>query len=434
MKMLFDNVDGNTTLKQFAEIENKVRDIQKAEEDAQISRLQGQRNSIQNEIDSINSKEKSLENNQRLNELLKQQYEIDGRILDIEVKREKAISDIRESMKRATVDYLNSVSGSALSDFGFSSLTKFFDETTYEFINDLGEIETKSASTFEKMFDQAQTFGEKFAVAFNAITSVAQQAFAFINQASAASFQMEYENLERRYEIAQRFAGQGEEAQEEVRRQYEERRRDIRRRELEAQKEQAIFNAVINVSQGVTAALATANIPLSILIGALGAAQIAFIASQQIPAYATGTQDHIGGNMLVNDASGSNYREMIVEPNKAPYIPKGRNRVINAPKGTKVFTAHETKEMQSLNKMLMSNDIAPISDTLTRDSFSHIPVMMGGSGMNKEDMKDALAETLGNMPMIRQNWDKNGMNEWYENQGNKTILTNNRVSFKGISL
>lgn len=353
------------------------------------------------------------------------QYQLYNNIIQsVQDQLDKLTGKTEEATKstKELDEFLKSTSSGALSEIGFSSLNFFT------------ELDENGQSTFQRLMAQADTFGQRAAVVFTGVSQVAQQAFAFINQQSQASFQMEYETLERRFEIAQRFAGQGEEAQEEVRRQYEERRRDIRRRELEAQKEQAIFNAVINVAQGVTAALATANIPLSILIGALGAAQIAFIASQQIPAYATGTQDHIGGNMLVNDASGSNYREMIVEPNKAPYIPKGRNRVINAPKGTKVFTAHETKEMQSLNKILMSNDIAPISDTLTRDVFSHIPIMMGGSGMNKEDMKDALAETLGNMPMIRQNWDKNGMNEWYENQGNKTISTNNRVSFKGISL
>lgn len=341
-----------------------------------------------------------------------------------------------EEIRKAQLE-LDKLTGKAqqeVDSFLSSYTSGFFSEIGLDALNFFTELDENGQSMFDRLIERADTFGERAAIAFLGFSEVAQQAFAFINQQSQAAFQAEYERLEQRYELAQRFAGQGEEAQEEIRRQYEERRRDIIRRELEAQKEQAIFNATINVAQGVTAAYATGNIPLAILIGVLGAAQIAFIASQQIPAYATGTQDHIGGNMLVNDASGSNYREMIIEPNKAPYIPKGRNRVINAPKGTKVFTAHETKEMQSLNKMLMSNDIAPISDTLTRDSFSHIPVMMGGSGMNKEDMKDALAETLGNMPMIRQNWDKNGMNEWYENQGNKTILTNNRVSFKGISL
>jgi hypothetical protein len=353
------------------------------------------------------------------------EYQLYNNIIQsVQDQLDKLTGKTEEATKSAKEldEFLKSTSSGALSDIGFSSLNFFT------------ELDENGQSTFQRLMAQADTFGERAAVAFKGVSDVAKQAFEFINQQSQASFQMEYETLERRYEIAQRFAGQGQEAQEEVRRQYEERRRDIRRRELEAQKEQAIFNAVINVAQGVTAALATANIPLSILIGALGAAQIAFIASQQIPAYATGTQDHVGGNMLVNDASGSNYREMIVEPNKAPYIPKGRNRVINAPKGTKVFTAHETKEMQSLNKMLMSNDIAPISDTLTRDAFSHIPIMIENTGISKEEMTQALKDSIGNMKIIRQHWDKDGMNQWLEKQGSKSRTIDNRISFKGLSL
>lgn len=328
---------------------------------------------------------------------------------DKEKKEKEAADKAKEQLKKDIDDYLRTFTEGFFDDIGMPTL-------------------------FKVLNDEIAGFGENWAVTFTAMAEIAQEVMAFMGQASQQAFQAEYENLERRYEIAQRFAGEGEAAQEEVRRQYEERRRDIRRRELEAQKEQAIFNATVNVAQGITAALATANIPLSILIGALGAAQIAFIASQQIPAYYQGTDNHIGGKMLVNDGGGANYREMIVEPNKAPYIPIGRNKVINAPKGTKVFTAHETKEIQSLNKILTGNDIAPISDTLTRDTMSHISVLGMGQGMTKQEMYEAVKQAVGEMTVIRQHWDKNGMNEWYENQGNKTTLTNNRVSFKGISL
>lgn len=432
--LILDNVDGNTTLKQFAEIENKLRDIQTLDENARIDEFRAQRIAIDNEIEKINQQEKNIENNQKINELLLEQRKIDSSILDIEIKRKEAVADIQKSMKQATSDYLQSIQSETLSGFGFSSLTSLFEQTTYTIINDLGEIETKSGSVFQKMFDQASTFQEKFAVAFNAITEIAQQAYSFINQASQQSFQLEYENIENRKNVALRIAGENQSAQEEITRQYEERRKDIRRRELEQQKDAAVFNAIINTAQGVTAALAQANIPLSIIIAALGAAQIAFISSQQIPAYRYGTDGHIGGSMLVNDAPGSNYKEMIAEPGKAPYIPSGRNRIINAPKGTKVFTAHETKEMQSLNKILTSTGIAPISDTLTRDTMSHISMTSINSGITKEEMYGAVKQAISELTIVRQHWDKDGMNEWHETQTTKTYNKNNQVSIKGITL
>lgn len=63
-----------------------------------------------------------------------------------------------------------------------------------------------------------------------------------------------------------------------------------------------------------------------------------------VPQYATGTPDggHPGGLMMVNDGRGA---EAVISPNGQAFIPKGRNVVMNAPKGTHVLTAEETAYM-----------------------------------------------------------------------------------------
>lgn len=324
-------------------------------------------------------------------------------------------------------DFLKSVSSGALSEIGFSSLNFFT------------ELDQNGQSTFMRLMEQADTFGERAAVIFQGVSSVAEQAFAFINQMSNQSFQIEYDNLEKRYEIAQRFAGDNEAAQEEIRRQYEERRKEIRRRELEAQKEQAVFNAVINTAQGVTAALAQANIPLSVIIAALGAAQIAFIASQQIPAYAEGTMNHPGGMMLVNDAKGANFKEVIQHPDGRIITPNKRNTLMNAPKGTKVYKSRSEFERQregfdgALNSILSDAGIGGLGSTINRDRFSGVVVNSGNNGLTKEDVYHAFKEAIAGMPVIRQHWDKDGMVEWHETQTTRTLNKGNQVSFKGIS-
>lgn len=60
-----------------------------------------------------------------------------------------------------------------------------------------------------------------------------------------------------------------------------------------------------------------------------------------VPQYATGTPDggHPGGAMMVNDGRGA---EAVITPDGNAFIPKGRNVVMNAPKGTHVLTAEET--------------------------------------------------------------------------------------------
>lgn len=63
-------------------------------------------------------------------------------------------------------------------------------------------------------------------------------------------------------------------------------------------------------------------------------------------AYAKGTPEGghpINGPMMVNDGRGA---ETVITPDGRAFIPKGRNVVLNAPKGTHVLTAEETAQLQ----------------------------------------------------------------------------------------
>ncbi|EAG7088442.1 phage tail tape measure protein [Listeria monocytogenes] len=57
---------------------------------------------------------------------------------------------------------------------------------------------------------------------------------------------------------------------------------------------------------------------------------------------ATGTNNHSGGPALVNDAKGSNYEEMITTPDGNRFIPKGRNVLLDLPRGTEVLRGDKT--------------------------------------------------------------------------------------------
>ncbi|MFS1192799.1 tape measure protein, partial [Enterococcus lactis] len=63
-----------------------------------------------------------------------------------------------------------------------------------------------------------------------------------------------------------------------------------------------------------------------------------------VPQYANGTPNggHPGGPMMVNDGRGA---EAVITPTGQAFIPRGRNVVLNAPKGTHVLTAEETAYM-----------------------------------------------------------------------------------------
>ena len=108
-------------------------------------------------------------------------------------------------------------------------------------------------------------------------------------------------------------------------------------------------NAIVNAFKSIfNAALKAIGKPVNAIIhGAswvlekLGADKLK---EWKVPQYAKGTPNggHPGGPMMVNDGRGA---EAVITPNGQAFIPRGRNIVLNAPKGTHVLTAEETAYM-----------------------------------------------------------------------------------------
>ena len=71
-----------------------------------------------------------------------------------------------------------------------------------------------------------------------------------------------------------------------------------------------------------------------------------------IPKYATGT-DGVAHDTLgvVNDQTGSTYRELVQFPNGKTIIPTGRNVMLPMPKGTKVLPADQTKALMRMQNI-----------------------------------------------------------------------------------
>ena len=303
-------------------------------------------------------------------------------------------------LQKETDNWLGSFSSEFLQNSGFGSLQTFFD------------------GTFNTLLQGAENSKEKFAVYFNAISESAQEAFNFISGISQQSFDAERDRLQNQYDIAVGFANGNKAAEEKLALDLEKRKKEIANRENKAKQKQAIFNIAIDTAQGVISALASTppNVPLSIFIAALGAAQIGIVAAQKIPQYAEGTDNHSGGLMLVNDAKGSSYQEKVILPNGKEIMPKGRNVLMDAPKGTKVLTPE-----QQLIEALNGTNIKLSKETINRSQ-----------GMTAEQMDYVLGKHFGNITTNTTIFDENGMRTWSERNGNKTIQTNNRVTRTGI--
>jgi hypothetical protein len=305
-----------------------------------------------------------------------------------------------EALKQATDNWLQSFSSEFLQNSGLGSLETFFD------------------GTFDKLLEGAETTEEKFAVTFNAIAESAQEAFNFISNASQANFDGEIKRIEDQQAIALTYAGGSASAIAKINEDAEKQKKEIANRENKAKQKQAIFNIAIDTAQGIVSALASTppNIPLSIAIGVLGAVQLGLVASQKVPQYFDGTDNHIGGMMLINDGAGSNFQEKVILPNGKEIMPEGRNVLMNAPKGTKVLT-HEQQIMQMLNERGISLSIQK---------------QYQSNGMTEQQMEGVMMRTLGAMPKESTIIDGDGFKRVISNGHSKTITNNNRVSGRGI--
>lgn len=328
-------------------------------------------------------------------------------------KQAEEAKKILEDLRNEFRNYIQSFQQTFFDQAGFGRTFDFF-----------LKMDNDGKTMFTKLGELADGSAEKFGATFLAISESAQEMFNFINQMSQQNFDAQKERLRQETEIALAFAGESDTARAEIERQAEARRKEITRRELRAKKEMAKFNIAIDTAQAIVSIYAqvpkfdfgvSANI-LAAVVAALGLAQIAAVSAQQIPAYKEGTENHKGGLMLVNDGGGSNYQETIQTPDGKLYKPKDRNVLMNAPKGTKVFTHDQWQK--NLDNILMKNEI----------NYSSPNININSSSITDEQV-NRIVETIANKQEAILNIDKNGWNVSVRNGHTVKQVLNNQVTF-----
>jgi len=380
-------------------------------------------------IDALEEEKKAIELLQQANSRNNSEWEMYQKGIDeVQFKidaTKNGYKDLRDSAMSATkvfeqqTDALNNTKKSmqelnpAIKSFLLQFQTSFFSEAGLP-------------TLFKVLNNEITGFGKNFAVTFTTMAEIAQEAFSFISEASNKNFQNEYDNLAKQKEISLLFAGESASARAEIERQYDQRQREIKRRQAQAEKRQALFNIAIDTAQGVVSALASTppNVPLSIAIGVIGAIQAGVVAGQQIPQFWRGTENAPEGWAYTQERGA----EIITDKNnKIKYLGDGNGAQLTyLNKGDKVKTASMTKDLlsfdQSLNNILLSNNI---------DGAPRIEV--NNSAMSDAQV-DRIVRTIEGkteyMPII----DKDGFND-YVRKGNTVYQNKNRkVNFKGTQV
>ena len=319
-----------------------------------------------------------------------------------------ASTTILQPVKKEDVDNLEKLS---------EGMKEYLSNFTSDFINQSG-----FTNTFKILADEIDGFGENASVTFNAIAESAQEMFNFISNASQANFDAEYARLESQKDIALKFAGDSATSKKKIEEEYDKKRKEIQNRENKAKQKQAIFNIAIDTAQAIVGLWAKPGfpeaIPLAIAVGALGAAQIGMVAAQKIPQYFDGGV-HGGGLAMINDAGGSNYVETVVTPDGKVQQFKGRDVVTDLPKGTEIFTPEQWQQKE-LEYMLNSRGV------MLNNQAS--------KGFTAEQMDAILAKHFGKIQTNTTVFDKKGIMQFSEMNGNKTIRNANRATGRGFSV
>lgn len=309
-----------------------------------------------------------------------------------------------EKARKATEEWLKSFAPDFLNKSGLGSLNTFFD------------------GTFDKLLEGADTTAEKFGIYFNSIAESAQEAFNLIAGYSQQNFDDEKNRLQAQHDLAIGYAGDSKEAKEKIDNEYKTKQKELQAREAKAKQKQAMFNIAIDTAQAIVGAFAaspaTFGLPFSAVAAAVGAIQLAMVASQKIPQYWMGGT-HDGGLMMVNDGQGSNYKETIITPDGKIMQPEGRNVVMNAPKGTEIFT-HEQWQLK-LNDMLLSKGIS-------------MPEKQTNNSLNYAQMDEIMNRHLGNKTTQNITFDRNGFGSYISKNGNVTRQAIVRGSGQGIQV
>lgn len=256
---------------------------------------------------------------------------------------DKFISSM-SNMRNVTEEYLGETASLFSSFYNvIGILTKQFAETgnfsLSKWWEDLDPTERASVIL--------QAYGELF----NGITSIVTSAFdARIEQIEEEQEKNEEageEEIERIEELAESGVISTEEAEARKRaaeqatadknKELEKQKADLEQKQAKWQKANSIIQTTIATSQAIMKALAEAG-PfagpiLAAVIGAMGAAQVAIIASQPIPKYAKGTDNHPGGLAIVGDGG----RQEVIETDNGAYITPSVPTLVDIPKRAKVI-------------------------------------------------------------------------------------------------
>lgn len=335
---------------------------------------------------------------------------------DVDEKRKKDQEQSDEDSYRARIKIFNDYVGDFANKSGFG---ESFDLMT--------KINPKTGkSLFESMVGKdGKAEWEDY---FMGITTIAQDAFNLISEASQQRFEREQQRLEKDKENALKFAGDNQLQKQRIEEDYDKKRQVLEQKQWKAKKKQALFNIAIDTAQAIMQIWAHSPDPTGIsqglmtaIISGLGVAQAAVVLAQKPPEFYVGTQNAPEGLAYTNERGAELHTDK--KGNIKDFGDNKGAKLTMLEAGDKIYTAEQTKRIlfnDELNNILTSNNIMPSS------------INIQSNGVSATQMDAIIGKHFSNIQTNNTMIDKNGFNSWTEKNGNKTISDNNRIQRKGL--
>jgi uncharacterized protein (DUF2164 family) len=242
-----------------------------------------------NEEDANNTVEKVIKNLAYYNQLIKDLQAEQANANTTRARVRELEDEINEAIRQRLLllGKLREVGGATYQEIESRAITEL--QVEQQLTDDLIDEANRRDEEIKKIKDANRLYDLKQEQkAHERRLQLTQETLSAIGQLSTTISQIVQNQITADLQVLQKQFEEGEITREE----FEQKQRELQRKSAQAAKDAALFNAVINTAQAVMQALANtpppASYALAAVAGALGAAQIAAIASQPLPQFAEG--------------------------------------------------------------------------------------------------------------------------------------------------
>jgi TP901 family phage tail tape measure protein len=331
-------------------------------------------------------------------------------------------------VEKVMIDH-NSKLETISSDFWMSTMTKLqksFDTRFKEIVKGSQKVvedsmkaeSDKNKDKGEKdLKDEARIDREK-AMLYAQSIQAARRAFDTFFDYRKSKRDEELEALNRWEEERIKLAGDNQEAIAAIREEAELRRKAIMRKQARDEKAAAMFNIALNTAQAIVAALKLGppGVILAIAIGAIGAAQLALVASKKTPQFAKGTTNAPEGQAIVGEKG----REIVWDKrSNTTYVTPDAPTLTYLSKGSVVIPNDQTERI--LSTKVDRNEIAYDKTTISNNRKKEGADLYKLGGMFKEAVRE--------IPLHQTTFDADGVREFVKRGNNRTERLNRRYKY-----